>query len=177
MNVPNLADWIIAAATVTTAILTGTGGIAAWLTLRREKIRDLPIIERVAEWRGDYISLRLICRNRLPETLTLDRLAIRKPRTFTISPPTDSGLVPFDPDPPVRGTSSSMDTPHSVEARGTVRELARRSDTAHWAFAIWPTADWNGGPIVLELRLSSRAETLRNRRFRIKLRVPKKQVT
>lgn len=170
-----LANWITAASTALTAILTGTGGLAAWLVLRRDKLRELPVMERSIHAVDDHLLLALTVRNRLDETIKLDRIELRQPKDATISPPYSSiaGAAPYGgPGPAVRGNERFLLPRYSVAAHGTRPSQHSTGDVAYWKFAIWPSPSWEGGKIVIVLRISSMAETIRNRRIVIKNNVP-----
>ena len=166
------AEWITAVATGATALLTGTGGLAAWLALRREQRRELPVIERSVEWRAGYLLVSLTVRNRLPETITLDRIDLRKPKLATITlghSPTTDGYG--NTGPPLRGGEDFLLVGYSVRPYGSSPSQISTGDTGHFQFAIWPHPSWVAGGVVMVLRISSKAETIRNRRIVIKSKV------
>lgn len=164
--------WITAGATVITAILTGTGGVAAWLALRREREREMPVVERSLYWDKGHLILKLTVTNRLPETLTLDSVEIKRPRGTTISDETGPGDKEWNPGPPIPGESSIMVCGHPVKRAGSVASQHSFGDTSYWGFSVWPPASWKAGVVKIVLRISSRAETIRNRRIVIKSKVP-----
>lgn len=165
--------WITAGATALTAVLTGTGGFAAWLALNRERQREMPVVERSFTWKDDHLHLSLTVRNRLAETLVLDSIQIAFPRRSTVS--SQHGKITDsygNPGPPVPGERPLLECRHEVNAYGASRSNHSAGDTAYWSFALWPPAGWTGGRVVVVLRLSSKAETIRSRRIVIKGRVP-----
>lgn len=167
------AVWITAGATVLTAVLTGTGGVAAWLALRRERQKEMPVVERSFYWQDDHVLLALTVRNRLAETLVLNSIQIASPPRFTVSPPHSTSTNLYgDPGPPIRGERSLLECRHEVNAYGSLRSNHSTGDTAYWSFALWPPEGWQGGKVVVVLRMSSKAETIRSRRIVIKGSVP-----
>lgn len=168
----NLTGWITAIATGATAFLTGTGGLAAWLALRRERMRELPVVERSLRWEGDYLLLSLTVRNRLAETIVLDRIDVLSPSGATITLPTSPGDLPYhSPNPPIRGGTSRLSPGYHVDPHGRPQTRHQSGDTGYWSFAIWPAPSWRSGKVTVALRISSRADTIRNRRLVIKNKI------
>jgi hypothetical protein len=172
------ALWITAWATALTAILTGTGGLAAWLSLRRERQRELPIIERSARWSDDHVTVDVTIRNRLPETITLEEITVLAPRGATISsaygPPRSED--PWrGPGPPVRTTAKTLEKGSEIRPLGTPRGDFHGGDAGRVEFAIWPPASWKQGTLKVALRISSKAGTIRGRRAVLLVVVPAKE--
>jgi len=167
------AEWITAISTLVTAVLTGTGGLAAWLALRRESKRDLPIVEREMTWRDDHILLSLTFRNRTPETLILERVEVLWPRRSTISEPYGSREVPYgDPGPPQRGASRTMITREIIGPAGAIGGAPHMPrETTYTSFAIWPPPGWRSGVVTVALRISSKADAMCNKRIVLKSRI------
>lgn len=164
--------WITAGATALTAILTGTGGMAAWLALRRERRREMPVVERTFSWIDDHISVGLVVRNRLPESLILDSITVRHPRGATVSSQHGKAVNAYgEPGLPEPGDGPVMHCGYSVSPLGTQRGQVTAGDSAAWGFALWPPSGWRGGKVVIVLRISSKAETIRNRTIVIRSRV------
>lgn len=171
----SVPSWITATATVATAILTGTGGLAAWVVLLRERGKEMPIIERSFRWRDDHLLVSLVVRNRLHEAITLDSIKVIKPGGATINWPTGPSDRAGDVGPPMAGDGPLLNVGYSAAPLGTPRPQHFGSgDTGFWSFSIWPEPSWSGGAIKLVLRISSKAETIRNRRVVIKSMIPAK---
>jgi len=70
-NPPQLTDWITAGATAITAVATGVAGLVAYLALRRDSTKELPVVEAILKPAGksDALSLQAVIRNRIAETL------------------------------------------------------------------------------------------------------------
>lgn len=165
-------DWITAWATAITAILTGTGGLAAWLALRREQLREMPIVERTVHWDDGHLILKLTITNRLPETLILDSVEITRPRGTTISDSTGPGDKAWSPGPPVPGVGPVLPCRFSINRAGSEGSQHSVGDIGYRGFSVWPPTGWSSGHLKIVLRVSSKAETIRNKRMVIKHRVP-----
>lgn len=172
MDQATLSGWITAAATGVTAVLTGTGGLAAWIVLRRERRREMPIVERAVRWEGERLWLVLAIRNRLPETIMLDRIEVTSPREATISPQFGSTVDALGGrTPSERGTKPHIMPGSLISPVGTARNEYTPGDTGYLNFPIWPPVSWSSGELWVALWISSKAGTIRSRRVRFRLRV------
>lgn len=158
------ATWITAAATVATALLTGTGGFAAWLALSRERRKEMPILERSYTFDGEKLKLGMMLRNRLPEVVVLDSIEVLKPQGMTITDEHGPRSSFGGPGAPLRGTRSKVDFGYQVQPLGAARSQISSGDSAYFNFTFWPPESWSGGEVKLALRISSKADTIRNRR-------------
>lgn len=60
-----------------------------------------------------------------------------------------------------------------VEAdEGTAWSQHGGGDVGYFSFAVWPPASWNGGMLRADLRISSKADTIRDRRITISISTP-----
>lgn len=132
----------------------------------------MPVVERSIYWDGAHLILKLTVTNRLPETLTLNSVEIKSPRGTTISDQSGPGEKDWQPGPPVPGESSVMVCNYIVRRAGTAASQHGAGDTSYWGFSVWPPASWRAGEVKIVLRISSKAETIRNSRIVIKSRVP-----
>lgn len=169
-----LPDWITAISTGITAVLTGLAGIAAVAGLRRDTKRQLPIIEPSFDWISDrLVRARILIRNRLPETIEITSVGIKKPRGSKISFGTRqiSGekRQRWEPVPPeFRNINTRLAiSPIGSERLATGGVVFDYGESRTCDFYILPPPDWRSGKIVLVLRISSRALTIRDRRSTI----------
>jgi hypothetical protein len=178
-----LTDWVTAAATAITALLVGFSGFVAWLAYRRDKRRDLPVIEPCAIWEDDkglghYLHLRLIITNRLDETVILNTVSVRRPRGALVSAGMrvntgySGGTLAA-----TRGSSDTVVLGETISSAGSAFLGAMdghsiRIDTAELSLYIFPPSTWLSGEVLIILRVSSKALTIRDKRMVIKSRVP-----
>jgi hypothetical protein len=160
---PSVTDWITAAATGTTAIAATIAGFIAWLAFRRDSRNQLPIIEADFGFEWSYRVLNLIIRNRLPETIvvTSEGSLISKPEWSSkggieIKQPTSNRVeLDFDVAPFGAATVGIPGAPMYADAQ--------RCDL----YLLFPTK-WTSGIVVIDLRISSKALTLGNKRMVVK---------
>lgn len=166
-------EWITAIATVATALLTGTGGVATWLALRREGRRQLPIIEFDLSRRATgeaLVDLRI--RNRLDETLVLTELAVVRPRgalasnRFVKTADGRRGEA-------VAGTASKLSLNVVIGPEEDRSHIPGFRPSYLQTFTLWPPERFlSGQSVELSLRFSSKALTIRDKRIVIKNSMP-----
>jgi hypothetical protein len=176
----HLAEWITAASTFLTALI-------AFLALRKSGLPSMPVVEPDLVWTppqyGRFIQLRIVVRNQLYETISFDRMSIRKPRGMRFASqeftkkdgphgtiqipsyePTDERQIALD------WNIAPIGETHTYFP-GTPVESTQRKDVHQKDFYFSPPPSWNGGTIAVELRLLSKALTIRPRRITIKRQV------
>jgi hypothetical protein len=166
---PSVTDWITAAATGTTAIAATIAGFVAWLAFRRDSRNQLPIIEADFGFEWPYRVLNLIIRNRLPETIVVTSAIIRRPKGSLISKPEWSSKGGIEIKQP---TSNRVDLDFDVAPFGAatvgIPGAPMYADAQRCDLYLLLPIDWTSGIVVIDLRISSRALTLRNKRMVIK---------
>ena len=171
MTPTEMSGWITAAATVVTALLTGTGGWAAWLALRREQRRDLPIIERAARWNDNHVVISLVLRNRLPERIALDELRVFLPKGAGIG----SAYGEYDsygnPSPPEKSAQLTYCPGYTVDPVGSPRRETSSGEALYCDFALWPPEGWTSGRIKIVARISTKSDTMHGKRMTVDSRV------
>jgi hypothetical protein len=164
----SLPDWITAASTAATAIAAFVATIIAWRAYNRDGRAPLPVIEPEFDWsRADgFLSLRVIVRNQIYETVTIESLRVLAPRGATIAQtkPNDKGRSEIIPTADrFRELDWSVapigETSHSLRGRPH-----RRDVTWEWFYFSLPQS-WRGGNVKVEFRISSAMRTIRDRRI------------
>jgi hypothetical protein len=167
---PSITDWITAAATGATAAIAG---YIAWLGLHRDSVARLPVVEAELSNDGGQCTLRLIVRNRLPEAIVVTSARIRRPKSALISRVSTSSYGEGEVEPP---TSDRVDLNVEIAAAGTERVDNQggpcEADVKPLTLYLFPPVGWVGGSAVIDLRISSRALTLRDKRIAIRRFMP-----
>lgn len=159
-----LSDWITAGATVATAIATAFGGLGAWFIYRRDKARDLPIIEANISWHENaYLEARILIRNRLSESILINDLEITQPKGATISEGQDGELR----SPKTRPTTRKVPSEWEIPDPDSRTYLSSRPIFPIELF-VYPPTGWQSGTVALTFRISSKTRTIRERRQTIK---------
>jgi hypothetical protein len=170
------SDWITAAATTATALV---GALAVWLALltyRREARKELPLVESDVSLGdapdiGRFVLARLVVKNRIDETLIVNRIAVLRPKGAVVSlgrqpqPPDHGGVFP------ARGESNAVSPARNVLPSET--PFGRRSMSgAEFTLFVCPPSAWTPAPLRIEVVMSSKASTIRDRRIIVKTRAP-----
>jgi hypothetical protein len=191
----HLPDWITAISTAVTATAAIAAGFIAWVSLRRQSMPALPVIEPDFQWLQSqskrFLRLNIVVRNQLYETIIIERITIKNPRGMTFATETQrniSGPKTFGPNAgkiPLVWRENFYEKHETVEVAldwsispvGTVSsvpypepEMARR-DVHSRTFFLAPPSHWNEGTVRIELQLVSKALTIRRRRITIKRNV------
>jgi len=177
MAQPSWTDYVTAIATAATALFAGLSGIAALIVLRRESRRLLPVIEPDFRWAdekdvGPHIRTLILITNRLDETLVIDSVKLARPAGGTLSPGCPTG---YGGDTKAgRGHSPRLSLGRQIRPRGEPDSIGRDSsgDWAQLMLYAFPPPQWSAGKVRLEIRISSKALTIRNRRIVIQRTVP-----
>ncbi len=166
---PSVTDWITAAATGATAIAATIAGFIAWLAFRRDSKNLLPIIEADFQYEAPYWALNLVIRNRLPETIVVTSAKIKRPKGSLISKAVWSLTGGIEIKQP---TLNRIDIDFEIAPFGATRvEIpgARMyADAQHIDLYLLAPVKWTSGIIVVDLRISSKSLTLRDKRMVIK---------
>ncbi|HXQ52160.1 MAG TPA: hypothetical protein VN802_13780 [Stellaceae bacterium] len=153
---------------VTTAIVAGavmlilcSAGYAAWRSYRHELLGRAPVMAPSFAWRGDgAISVEIAVRNRLAETPEIVSGRVLRPKGMGVA--IDHGDAASVP-----SYSPHVNISAVIDARGKTRLSAGKeypSDAQTLHFHLFPPQGWRRGRIKLELRISSRADTLQHKR-------------
>jgi hypothetical protein len=167
---PSVTDWITAAATGATAIAATIAGFIAWLAFRHDLRNQLPIIEADFQYEAPYWALKLIIRNRLPETIVVTSATIRRPKGSLISTAVWSSMGGIEIKQP---TSNRIEIDFDIAPFGSTRvEIpgARMyADAQRVDLYLLVPVKWTSITIVVvDLRISSKSLTLRDKRMVIK---------
>lgn len=171
----NIADWITAGSTAATAIVAAAGSLVACLAYRRDSRASFPVVEVDLDWSrwfSNILTLNLIVRNQLYETITLDSIRVKKPSqmTFSKSVKKDDGSSEIE-----KGHSSRVTIGRTIAPIGIATEFPpgrmTRLDMDREEYYLSPPDGWNGGIVDIDLRISSRALTMRDKRIVIKRRI------
>lgn len=178
-------DWITAVSTALTAVAAIGAGIVAFIGYKRDGQPPLPVIEPTFLWmpplRGRFIRLDIIARNQLYETIILDSIRIVRPRGMTFATEKQRQLQ----EPPNTRTriEKTSDVSRRLEweiapigetathFRGSQFEMTDRTDVHERLFYLSPPEGWDGGIVRIELKLLSKALTIRPRRITIKRQI------
>jgi hypothetical protein len=164
---PSITDWLTSGATIATAI---GAGLAAWVTFLGYRLairRASPVIEPDIYWissadTGRCLQIHLTVKNRLDETLRLGRLSIKTPKGCLISlgrwEPQGDNLFP------ARGDAAFLDLANAP--RPDYREVGPNRESRPILF-VCPPSGWAGGKFRAEVRISTKAFTIRDRRIAI----------
>ena len=166
-----LPEWITAIATAATAVAASAAGFIAWVSLRRDAAALPPIIEVSWAWPHEErtIYVAMVFRNRLYETLIIDSIRVVQPKKTTIQSEVPNGRGGTTTVP---STDTKREVKWPIGALGTERSMTQPGAvTYHW-FELKPPSTWDGGWLVLQLRISSKALTIRDRRITIKRHIP-----
>jgi len=161
---PSITDWLTTIATGVTAFAAGLGGLFAWRAYRRDTRHQLPIVELEFRDSSGNKLLRLLIRNRLPETIDVGTISIRAPRGATLHRDISekpSQTLSLDQD--VGPYGSTVDPIYSPPDRGLISADTKRIDL----YVNFPLG-WKSGNVAIDLLISSRALTLRDKRIVIK---------
>jgi hypothetical protein len=184
---PSIADWITAASTAATAIAAALAGWIAFAALRRDTKASLPTIETDIRWCAEadgeqYILLEVLIRNPRWETIIIESAKVVAPRNATISDKFKyvNGTMVRQ----IRGDGSSIDMNVRVGSYGSESDLfspgrPQRSDICRHEIYLLPPPDWSEGSMRVDLRISSKALTIRHKRIVIRRRIgarPKRQI-
>jgi hypothetical protein len=166
-----LPEWITSVATAATAVAAAVTGFIAWLALRREAQPLPPVIEISCTWpyKDRTLTLSLVIRNRIYETVTIDSVRVVRPKGMTLNVDIPDGRGGYTSQPT---TERERALKWSVGALGTDQSVTQSGDVSYHWLALKPPVDWDGGWIVLEFRISSKALTIRDKRMVIKRQVP-----
>jgi hypothetical protein len=176
---PGWTDWITAAATALTAIFAGFGGVAAWLTYRRDVSKDLPIVDADLSWSGEFILVRMAIRNQLPQIIVLADIQVKRPRGCKVSSGfgyDKSGSYDLTQPKPAIGHSAKIG--YRISPYGSVRSgqvsgfRDQPADVGRLDIAIFPPSAWLGGRVAIDLVISDRASVTKRRRITIQRRMP-----
>jgi hypothetical protein len=166
---PSVTDWITAAATGATAIAATIAGFIAWLAFRHDLRNQLPIIEADFTYEAPYWALNLIVRNRLPETIVVTSAKIRRPKGSLISTAIWSSTGGVEIKQP---TSNRIEIDFDIAPFGATRVdipgARMYADAQRIDLYLFVPVKWMSGTIVVDLRISSKSLTLRDRRMVIK---------
>jgi hypothetical protein len=167
---PGWPDWITAVSTALTAILTGFAGFAAVVALRRDTKRQQPIVEPKLRWSEGYILASITVRNRLPESIIITSAEVKKPRRAKISYGRRNVSVPIGNSEPIPPELQKIPLNIDVAPIGTEPNrfdgiLMSAGEARSCEFYIQPPAEWRGGNVRIDLRISSMALTIRDRRM------------
>jgi hypothetical protein len=161
---PSITDWITAAATTATAFAAAIAGFIAWLAFQRDLKNQLPIIEPSFLFEEPYWVLNLIICNRTPETIVITSTRIRQPKKSLIARPmlTADGIE-------IKPTSNRINLNFEI---GRFRVVAIPGEPTFNAnnldlYLVLPSG-WESGTLIVDLRISSKALTLRDKRMVIK---------
>jgi hypothetical protein len=180
---PSWTDWITAGATAATALAAIIGGFIAWCGLRRDLNSQLPIVEADFRWMepayGEYLALTLVIRNQLYERLVLESARVKRPRHMLISKDTqtgkDGGFGGI-----VKGTLSTVEINRPIAPIGTETDMFRgmpqRMDVSHVELYLSPPDNWDGGRVIIHLRIASKSLATRPRRVVIKRKIDPRPV-
>ena len=130
---------------------------------------QLPIIEADFGFEWPYRVLNLIIRNRLPETIVVTSAKIKRPKGSLISKPEWSSKGGIEIKQP---TSNRIDLDFDVAPFGAATVgmpgAPMYADTQRCdLYLLFPT-EWTSGIVAIDLSISSRALTLRDKRMVIK---------
>lgn len=162
----NAADWITATATALTAIFAGFGGLAAWLSYRREVRKDLPVIEAEMSWSGNFVLTRIRIQNTLPTTLVVVSARVKHPRNCRISP----GLE-VDRHGRYDLTTPKAAANYYTEVNCEIFPFGS-ADAARLDLAVFPLSSWPGGKVAIELTIIDNSSVTRRRRITVQRRMP-----
>lgn len=181
MATPTWTDWVTAISTATTAMIAG---LAVWFGLLRDKRARLPVVEHDAEWRSlggeDYICFHVTVRNRLYEMINIRFARVSRPRGATLF---DLSMIERDhsnrPARLPRSSSATLIINRDVRPIGDVPSraadegpfVASRVDVQFFDIYLRPPPHWSSGRTAIELRISSRASTIRDKRIIIRRRM------
>jgi hypothetical protein len=167
---PSIADWITATSTALTAIAAGVAGFIAWLAFRRDTLNRLPIIETDIEFESQYRVLNLTITNRLPETIVVTSAIVRKPKGSLISAAFRFGQHGYVEVMPPNSNEANLKV--EVEAAGSsiqaIPGMGVVGDVKKLPLYILPPKGWMSGDLVVDLSISSKARTLRDKRIVIR---------
>jgi hypothetical protein len=175
MPEPSWTDRVTAVATAVTAFFAAIAAVATVVALYREAKRSLPVIELTTAELGALLKLHLKITNRLDETLVIDKISVTKPRDARLSqgkrppPPTYSNTRE-----PEVGETNFVLSPAIVYETGsisTMMGLPERIDRSVLDLYFSPPENWRGGSLRLDIFVSSRADTIRNKRIVVKKEV------
>jgi hypothetical protein len=177
----SLPDWITATATGITAVAAGFAAFVAWLAFRRDARASLPVVEADLEWDIDgassFVLVTLTIRNRLEETITLDSARVKRPDGTLIS----NKIVLGNDGRGIavkRGDAPFIKIEREIQPLGSPTEsyfqIIQRTDVFQTELFLSPPNDWDGGWIRIDLRISSKALTIRDKRMVIKRRISPK---
>jgi hypothetical protein len=171
----------INAATALAAIIAGC---IAWRSLRRDIDSQVPIVEAEFRWmepaQGDYLGLTLVIRNQLYERLVLEVAHAKKPRHTLISKDRqrgkDGGLAGV-----VKGTLSTVEINREIAPIGTATALfspgmLQRMDVSRVELFLSPPDNWDGGRLIIHLRIASKSLATRPRRVVINKKIDPRPV-
>jgi hypothetical protein len=175
----HLPDWITAFATAITAVAAIFAGAVAFVSYKREGRAPMPVIEPHFSWvrpkRGRFVYLEITARNQLYETITLQKIVIKKPRKMTFC------AVVQDEKQTIQPTQlREMELDWSLAPIGETRTWPSHSsmgprierlDVDRQHIYLSPPVGWNGGMIEVQLLILSKALTIRPRRITIRRQV------
>lgn len=176
-------EWITAVATGATAFAACIAARIAFLS-RRDVLAPPPVIEATVsryshQGDPDFVRFSVTVRNRLDETLIISSVRILKPHgmTFAKAIPSDK---PWHPSGRyVAMAESTLDGNWSMAPINTVSQspFAHRLgstalDVFGSEFILAPPHGWQSGIVSIELRISSAALTICDRRIVVKRHVP-----
>jgi len=164
-NPPQLTDWITAGATAITAVATGVAGLVAYLALRRDSTKELPVVEAILKPAGksDALSLQAVIRNRIAETLVAESVRVTRPKGASLARMQSAGVSRRD------ATSGELMLgieipPAGSSIRGGPFD-GTYSDSANVWLLLFPPQGWSAGVVEIQFRISSRALTIRDKRI------------
>jgi hypothetical protein len=166
----SLSDWITAVATAATALFAAITGLAAWLAYRRQARHDFPVVELEFENIGPHIRLQFTILNRLDETLIIHKCWVKKPKGATVSTgviSSNGALVPS------KGNASHLQLDYKVPRSGAYRsgplgEGFVAADILTFPIFVSLPDKWQSSVLIIQLLISSRASTIRDKRIAIK---------
>jgi len=177
-NPQDLPNWITAVSTAITGIAAFLTGLFAWLSLRRDRRRDDPIIEANFEWgkskHAGLLGLRVVARNMGYETIVLDSIRVVRPSKMTICREDYmSGRLEYFPSP-----HRKLPLQWTIDPVGSERRVPLTwGDALPHQFYFTPPLGWSSGTVEIELRISSRTLSIRDRRITIKRHVTVAPIT
>lgn len=176
------SDWITAASTAATALFAAMTGWVGLLAYRQANRRLLPVVEPTLTWQEDselgrFIYARLHLTNRLDETIIVERIRAVRPRRSLLS----AGQRVTTPDArrilkPTKGMGRSIFCSEQIASAGSEMEFVpghtARFDIQVLEFYIFPRRRWSKGVVRLQLRVSSKALTIRDKRMIVQSKIP-----
>ena len=169
--------------TAATGVFAAIGSVIAYRSYKRDIAAGFPRVEPDLKWShdevlGSYVGVQIFLVNRLDETLEITSAAVRKPRRSKISlGEWKVNKTGFNSYYATKAKGNNVEMKAEVSEAGSGWNDAGpfgRADRTQLRFCVYPPRRWLGGSLRIDLRISSKALTIRDKRIVVQRRLAPK---